>query len=95
MSSEPTNILAISTNYNRIIAFGDITFSPNMSVIFPNLGYDEIINGDLPFGILIVAECHFTSAGLVLPPICFMPNATKEKNIMYEYSTDGLPMGEF
>ena len=45
MASEPTNILAISTNYNRIIAFGDITFSPNMSVIFPNLGYDEIIDG--------------------------------------------------
>ena len=52
-----------------LIVAGDVTFSPDMDIIFPELYYDNFGGGVYAFGIGIAGDCHLTSAGLELPPI--------------------------
>ena len=56
------------TSLDTLIVAGDITFSPNMEIVTPDLTYADII-ADFSFGITIVSNSNLTSAGNILPPI--------------------------
>ena len=71
-----TNNPILGFNNGMLCVYGDITFSPNMSINFPVITYEDVLNNDLlygeggpPIGIVISGVCNLVSAGLILPQI--------------------------
>lgn len=66
VTNSPTFTFSSSSILN---VSGNITFSPNMSIICPEHTYNQIKLGTFVQGIKINSECHLISGGIVLPPI--------------------------